>query len=103
MVGNSGVAERLSALRGRGVVEVAPLWVERLEPGEALRELAERADTVSRLQRAWFLKALGEEREAEDEGRDEAEEGSLHGLFFHRYRARAGGAAQDTMPGPRRK
>jgi tetratricopeptide (TPR) repeat protein len=56
--------ERLSALRSRNSSVLAPLWIEESTPVEALRQLSERGDTLSRLQEARFLRALREEQKA---------------------------------------
>lgn len=58
-----GVRDRLLGLRDQGE-GAAPLWIEGLEPTEALAALERRTGPVFGLQRARFLCALGRRREA---------------------------------------
>ena len=64
MAASTRLAERLASLKSRGSSELAALWVEASAPAEALGQLAARGDTLSRLQEARFLWALGEEPKA---------------------------------------
>ncbi len=47
--------QRKDWLRNRGPEDLAPLWIEHLEPEEGLRELSNRSGALFRLQEARFL------------------------------------------------
>ena len=57
---------RLSVLRDRGSLSVAPLWIESLDPAEGLREARGREGPLFRLQEARCLAALGRAAEARE-------------------------------------
>ncbi len=60
----SQLRERLEELRERGDPELAPLWIEALEPRRAQKEVLDRDGEVFRLQEAHILIELGRREEA---------------------------------------
>ncbi len=61
---SEGLEHRKDWLRNRGPEDLAPLWIEHLEPEEGLRELSNRSGALFRLQEAYFLLRCGRGGEA---------------------------------------
>ncbi len=65
LMNQSGDLERrIDRLRNCGSEDVAPLWIEHLEPDEGLRELSNRSGALFRVQEAHFLLLRGRGGEA---------------------------------------